>query len=75
MEAIQQKIKGLELIKILNTYEPGGRPTYFYNIHIEGIDEPLLVSDVAGPILNEYIGKSIVYKLNNDNEVIDFNII
>jgi len=75
MEALSQKIKGLELVKIQNTYTPGAKPTYFYNIFLEGIDEPLLVSDVPGPIFSEYIGKTIVYKLNGDSEITDFDII
>ena len=74
MKAVSKIIEKVELVKVLNTYSAGSKPTYFYNIFIEGIDEPLLVSDVNQPITNDYVGKKIKYKLNGENEVIDFDI-
>ena len=74
MKAISKKIENIELVKVQNTYGAGSKPGYFYNFFLEGIDEPLLVSNVDKPVTHDFIGKEIKYKLNGDNEVIDFDI-
>jgi hypothetical protein len=74
MKAISKKIENIELVKVQNTYGAGNKPSYFYNFYLEDIDEPLLVSNVDKPVTHDLIGKEIKYKLNKDNEVIDFDI-
>jgi hypothetical protein len=73
-KAISKKIERIELIKVENTYNNGDKRTYFYNIYLEGIDEPLLVNHVKDPIPFEYIGKKIKFNLNSENEVSNFEI-
>lgn len=73
-KSVAKKIERIELIKVQNSYNSGNKRTYFYNIYLEGIDEPLLVNDVKEPIPFDYIGKKIKFKLNSENEVTDFDI-
>lgn len=75
MKAISKKIQRVELIKVQNSYNTGDKRTYFYNIYLEGIDEPLLVNNAKEPIPFEYIGKNIKFKLNSENEVSEFDIV
>lgn len=74
MKSLAKTIERIELIKVQNTYVNGEKPTYFYNLYLEGIEEPLLLNDLKEPIPFEYLGKKIKFKLNSDNEVSDFEI-
>ena len=73
-KSLSKKIQRVELIKVQNSYNSGDKRTYFYNIYLEGIDEPLLVNNVKEPIPFEYVGKKIKFNLNSENEVSDFEI-
>jgi len=68
-------IKSFELIKVeipTNTQNP---KRYFYNIELDGIEELLLVETFDPiPTDEDYVGRSILYDINEDNEVSNFII-
>jgi hypothetical protein len=68
-----KKITHFQLIKVEKKYN-GLPPKYFYNLGIEGI-ESFLILESDENITERVIGKSIKYKLNEENEVIDFDFI
>lgn len=55
-------------------FNQSAKEKYFYNLELEGIDEPLLL-EVEKPLTSDLQGKKIKYKLNSDNEVSEFELI
>ena len=68
-----KKITHFQLIKVEKKYN-GLPPKYFYSLGIEGI-EGFLILESDENIVDKVVGKSIKYKLNEENEVIDFDFI
>ena len=67
----EHKILDCKLIKVEKLYNQTKPHKLFYNLILEGIDEPLLI-ETEQPIEPGLIGHKIKYKLNEDNEVILF---
>ena len=74
MKGITKTIEKLELIKVEKNFNKREQQ-YFYNIYLEGIDEPLLIGGLNEQITQSIVGSKIKYKLNEDNEVKDFEVI
>jgi hypothetical protein len=71
MKTITKRILKVELFKIETNYNKKEK-TFFYNLYLEGIDEPLLLNDLKQPLQFDLVGRSIKYKINGENEVSDF---
>jgi hypothetical protein len=71
MKTITKKILKVELFKIENNYNKKEK-TFFYNLYLDGIDEPLLLNDLKQPLQFDLVGRKIKYKINGENEVSDF---
>jgi hypothetical protein len=68
-----KKITSIELIKLEKKFN--GKPTkYFYNIGLEGIDE-LLLLEVEQQLNTSLTSNKVKFKINDENEVIDFEFI
>lgn len=75
-KVLTKKIEKVELIKVEKVFNnPAMKQKYVYNFYFEGIDNPLIVENINEPIKEELSGRKIKYKLNSDNEVIDFDVI
>jgi hypothetical protein len=73
---ITKKIEKLELIKIEKVFNnPSKKQIYHYNLFLEDIDEPLILSELNNPINIDVVGKKIKYKLSDENEITDFEIL
>jgi len=71
MKGKEHKILDCKLIKVEKKYNQVRPSKLFYNLILEGIDEPLLI-ETEEPIQPDLIGQKIKYKLNGDNEVSQF---
>jgi hypothetical protein len=71
MKNKEHKILDLKLIKVEKLYNQVRPSRLFYNLILEGIDEPLLI-ETEKEIQPGLIGQTIKYKLNSDNEVSSF---
>lgn len=60
-----------KLIKVEKKYNQVRPGKFFYNLQLEGIDEPLLVETYHSLEMG-IVGSKIKYKLNEENEVSDF---
>lgn len=68
-------IESLTLIKIEKKYNSHEKNTYFYNIKISNIEEPLLL-ETNELLNNNIVGNTIEYKLNKDTgEIIELEIV
>ena len=74
MKAKSHLILSCVLIKMEKLFNQSAKEKYFYNLELEGIDEPLLL-EVEKPLTSDLQGKKIKYKLNSDNEVSEFELI
>lgn len=73
MKQIKQKIEKVELIKVEIAYNPKRR-TYFYNLYLQDIVEPLIIGELSEPLPDNITGMSIKYKLNEDGVITDFDL-
>jgi hypothetical protein len=71
MKGKEHKILDCKLIKVEKLFNQVRPSKLFYNLILEGIDEPLLI-ETEQPIEPGLIGSKIKYKLNEDNEVSQF---
>jgi hypothetical protein len=71
MKGKEHKILDCKLIKVEKKYNQIRPSKLFYNLTLEGFDEPLLI-ETEEPIQPDLIGHKIKYKLNEDNEVSQF---
>lgn len=74
MKNKSHKILDCKLIKVEKLYNQVKPNKLFYNLILEGIDEPLLLETEA-PIDTNLAGQKIKYKLNEENEVSEFEFI
>jgi len=74
MKAKAHKILDCKLIKVEKLYNQVKPNKLFYNLILEGMDEPLLI-ETEEPIQPDLIGQNIKYKLNELNEVSEFEFI
>lgn len=71
MKSKSHKILDCKLIKVEKKYNSVKPNKFFYNLHLEDMDEPLLV-ETEQPLEPRLVGHKIKYKLNADNEVSEF---
>ena len=74
MKNKSHNILDCKLIKIEKLYNQTRPSKYFYNLHLEDMDEPLLV-ETQNPLEPGIIGRKIKYKLNEENEVSEFEFL
>lgn len=74
MKGKEHKILDCKLIKVEKRYNQVKPSKFFYNLELEGIDEPLLV-ETEHPLEAGLVGHKIKYKLNAENEVSDFEFL
>jgi hypothetical protein len=74
MKSKAHKILDCKLIKVEKLYNNRKPSKFFYNLILEGIDEPLLLETEFGLETN-IIGHRIKYKLNSENEVSEFEFL
>jgi hypothetical protein len=74
MKAKSHKILDCKLIKVEKLYNQVKPNKLFYNLILEGMDEPLLI-ETEEQIQPGLIGQNIKYKLNEENEVSEFELI
>jgi hypothetical protein len=71
MKGKEHKILDCKLIKVEKLYNQVKPHKLFYNLILEGMDEPLLI-ETQESIQPGLIGQKIKYNLNQDNEVSQF---
>jgi hypothetical protein len=74
MENKAHKVIDCKLIKVEKLFNQIKPHKLFYNLILEGMDEPLLL-ETQEPIQPGLIGHKIKYKLNEDNEVSEFEFL
>lgn len=74
MKQKAHKILDCKLIKVEKKYNSTKPSKFFYNLHLEDLDEPLLL-ETEQPLESRLIGLKIKYKLNAENEVSDFEFL
>lgn len=76
-KTIVKKITAVELIKIEKIFNnPSIKQIYYYNFYFDNDKEsPLIVSNPNQPLELDVIGYKIKYKLNDDNEVVEFDFV
>lgn len=75
-KVITKKIEKLELVKVEKVFNnPAQKFIFHYNLFLEGIDEPLIISNPDTNLDTNISGKKIKYKLSDENEISDFDII
>lgn len=76
-KTITKKITKVELIKVEKHFNnPDIKQVYHYNFYFDNETEnPLIVSNPNQPIQYDIVGKKIKYKLNDENEVENFELI
>ena len=74
MKQKTHKILDCKLIKVEKLYNQQRPNKLFYNLVLEGIDEPLLI-ETEHPIEPGLVGHKIKYKLNAENEVSEFEFL
>jgi hypothetical protein len=72
--AITKKILDVKLIKVEKTFNNHKLPKYFYNLFLEGIEEPIVL-ELTETIDSSIIGNKIKYYLNENFEISEFDII
>ena len=71
MKTKSHKILDCKLIKVEKLYNQTRPSKFFYNLILEDIEEPLLV-ETEHPLEPGLVGHKIKYKLNDENEVSEF---
>lgn len=74
MKQKTHKILDCKLIKVEKKYNSTKPSKFFYNLHLEDIEEPLLL-ETEQPLEPRLVGLKIKYKLNAENEVSDFEFL
>lgn len=73
---ITKKIDKLELIKVEKLFNnPDIKQIYHYNLYLEGIEDPLILNSNDIQLDTTIAGSKIKYKLSDDNEISDFQIL
>lgn len=74
MRSVENIIIKLELIKVDKSFRQDIPTRYHYSITFDGIDEPLIINDLDQPLTSQMVGHKIRYKLNEANEVSEFEL-
>ena len=68
------KILDCKLIKVEKLYNQSKPSKFYYNLELEGMEEPLLI-ETEQPIQPGLVGHKIKYNLNAENEVSEFEFL
>jgi hypothetical protein len=71
---ITKKILEVKLMKVEKSFRNDIHPKYYYNFLLEDIEDPLVVEHNK-PLEPGLVGCKLKYKLNENFEVSEFNII
>jgi hypothetical protein len=71
---ITKKILEVKLMKVEKSFRNDIHPKYYYNFLLEDIEDPLVV-EVSKALEPGLVGCKLKYKLNENFEVSEFNII
>lgn len=71
---ITKKILEVKLMKVEKSFRPGFEPKYYYNFLLEGIEDPIVV-EVNNVLEPGLVGNKLKYRLNENFEVLEFDII
>jgi hypothetical protein len=74
MKVKAHKILDCKLIKVEKLYNQSSKQRFYYNLTLEGFDEPLLIEN-ENPFQLGLVGHKIKYKLNSENEVSEFEFL
>lgn len=72
-KAITKKILDVKLLKVEKTFNNNLPTKYFYNLTLEGIDEPQVL-EVTDTLDNSLVGLNIKYYINENFEISNFEI-
>jgi hypothetical protein len=75
MKQKSHKVLDCKLIKVEKLFNQAERISYYYNLEIEGFDDLLLLQSHTQLKEKEIVGAKIKYKLNDDNEVSEFEFL
>lgn len=71
---ITKKIESVKLIKIEKTYNAGSKPTYYYSIQLEEIEDPIII-ELKTTLTQDMVGMKLKYRVNTKGEIIDFDVV
>lgn len=71
---ITKKILEVKLMKVEKSFRDGVQPKYYYNFLLEGIEDPVIV-EVYNVLEPGMVGHKLQYRLNENFEVSEFDII
>ena len=71
---ITKKILEVKLIKVEKSFRADIQPKYYYNFLLEGIEEPVVV-EVLNVLEPGMVGHKLQYRLNENFEISEFDII
>jgi hypothetical protein len=72
--AITKEILDIKLVKVEKTFNNDKKPKYFYNLYLQGIEEPVIL-ELEDTIDNSIVGSKIKYYLNESFEISEFELI
>jgi hypothetical protein len=68
----KSNITKVELLKMEKSYNPK-RTSYFYNIYLDNVTEPLLLSELSEPV-NDLVGSLVKYDIDENGVITNFVI-
>lgn len=75
-KSIIKQIEKVELIKIEKIFNnPEKKLIFYYNLFLEGIDEPLLFTNPEKEIETDLTGLKIKFKFNEENLISEFELV
>lgn len=75
MKVYTSTIDKVELVRTEKKYQYGEKIyLYFYYMWISGMDEPILLEELTEPIVENYVGKVVKYKIDVNGSVKNITI-
>lgn len=71
---ITKKILEVKLMKVEKSFREGIQPKYYYNFLLEGIEDPVVV-EVNNVLEPGMVGNKLKYRLNENFDILEFDII
>jgi|694.fasta_scaffold16834_13 hypothetical protein len=71
---ITKKILEVKLMKVEKSFRDGVQPKYYYNFLLEDIEDPVVV-EVNNVLEPGMVGQKLKYRLNENFDVLEFDII
>ena len=70
MKSYTSTIDKVELVRTEKKYQYGEKHyLYFYYLWISGMDEPVLLEELTEPIVENFVGKVVKYKVDVNGNV------